>query len=361
MPTSRSVARIAFVASSVVFGFSVALYLFWSIRSVVILVGFSAFVALALGPAVDVMSRRAHLPRWAATLSVYLLLFLAIVAIGLLVIPTIVSGVSSLSSDAPNYIHDLRKNHTFRHYDNQYHLTTKLNEQAAKLPSRLGDAASTLSSVTVGVFSAIVQLVTVLTISFFLILDGGRIVDRALVLAFREERAERWKLLCDDVYRSVSGYVAGNFAISVMAGLVAYVTLLALGVPFALPLAVLMAFFDAIPLVGSTIGAGLIAIVTLFNGFPATTIVWAIVQLIYQQVENSVLTPMVYRRTVKVSGLVTVIAVLVGAQLLGVLGALVAIPAAAAIDIFAREMWALRHPKETLAHGAVVLSPDLLP
>ena len=361
MSNARPVARTTAIASSVVLAFVVSLYLLWAVRSVVVIVGFSAFVALALGPLVDVVGRRAHLPRWAATLGVYLMLTLTIVGVGLVVVPPVVTGVASLSTDAPHYIDDLRQNRTFRHYDNQYHLSKKLNEQAAQLPSRLGSAASTLSDVTVGVFSAVVQLVTVLTIAFFLILDGGRIVDRALFLAFREERAERWKLLCDDVYRSVSGYVAGNFAISLMAGAVAYVTLLALSVPFALPLALLMAFFDVIPLVGSTIGAGIITLVTLFNGFPTTTIVWVVVALVYQQVENSVLTPIVYRQTVKVSGLVTVVAVLIGAQLLGILGALVAIPAAAAIDIVGREIWAIHNSKERLADGAVLLSPDVLP
>jgi predicted PurR-regulated permease PerM len=141
--------------------------------------------------------------------------------------------------------------------------------------------------------------------------------------------------------------------ISVVAGTVALATLLILGVPFAAPLAVLMAFFDLIPLVGATVGAIVIGIVTLFADFPTATIVWIVVQLVYQQLESSVLVPIIYRRTVNVSGLLTIVAVLMGASLLGILGALVAIPVAGAIQIVTQEVWRSRHnPGGVLAPGA---------
>ncbi len=353
MTPSRSVARAAFVASAVVLGFLLALYLLWLIRDVLLLTGLAGFVALALGPPVDNLTRHAHLPRWAAIVTVYLLLAATIVAIGLLFVPAVSKGVTSLSQDAPRYLQDLRSNRTFRHYDNRYKITVSVERQVSRLPTQLGSAAGTLRDVTVGVFSAAVELIAVLTIAFFLVLDGGAIVRRAIDLLLPADRAERWRILSGHVYRSVSGYVAGNLVISVIAGIVSYVTLLILGVPFAAPLAVLMAFFDAIPLVGATIGALLVGVVTLFNGFPTTTIVWIVVQVVYQQVESSILVPVIYRRTVRVSGLVTVIAVLIGAKLLGVLGALVAIPSAAAIDIFARELWTLRHPRVAVVEHRV--------
>ena len=109
----------------------------------------------------------------------------------------------------------------------------------------------------------------------------------------------------------MSGYVAGNIAISVIAGLVAYITLTLLGVGFAAPLAVIVGVFDLLPLVGATIAAIIVGIVTLFYSFPADTITWAIVQVVYQQVENNVLSPIVYRRTVQVSGMLVLIAVLI--------------------------------------------------
>src|SRR5207244_1068215 len=136
--------------------------------------------------------------------------------------------------------------------------------------------------------------------------------------------------ISEDVYRATAGYVAGNLVISVVAGTTTYLTLLALGVPFAVPLAVLMSFLDLIPLVGATIAGIAVLLVTLFTNFPTATIVWLVVFVVYQQVENNVLQPIVYRRTVDVPPLVVIVAVLVGGSLLGVLGALVAIPIAAA-------------------------------
>jgi predicted PurR-regulated permease PerM len=248
-------------------------------------------------------------------------------------------GLDESATDRPES--KLRKDKTIRRYDNRYHITKKLEQQATALPSKLGTAAGTLSSITVGVFSTIVQLITVLTIAFFLLLDGGRIVAWGLD-RLAPDRAPRAHEVAGRIYRTVAGYVTGNLAISLIAGLVSFVTLTALGIPFALPLSVLIGFFDLIPLVGATIGAIIVGIVTLFNGFPTSTIVWAVVQIVYQQVESNVIFPVVYRRTVQVNGLVTIIAVLIGASLLGILGALLAIPVAGAIQIVVTEAWQLR-------------------
>ena len=225
--------------------------------------------------------------------------------------PPIVSQVKGLSGDIPGYLDDLRKNDQFRKYDEKYDITKKLNEQAKKLPTKLGDAAGALQSVTVGVFSAAVQLITVLTIVFFLLLDGGRLVDCVLRL-LGPVREARFRRIADDVYHAVAGYVAGNLIISVIAGTTTYVTLTLLNVPFAVPLAVLMAFLDLIPLVGATIGGILIGLVTLFTDFPTSTLIWVVVFIVYQQVENNVLQPIVYRRTVNVPPLLVIVAILIG-------------------------------------------------
>jgi predicted PurR-regulated permease PerM len=268
---------------------------------------------------------------------VYLLIGLAIVGVGLLVVPPVVTQVKGLSQDIPGYVKDLRANKTFRKYDDRYDISGKINQQAAKLPSRLGEAAGALQAVTVGVFGALVKLVTVLTMTFFLLLDGGRMF-RWLVRLRGPTRQDRYHAIAQDIYRSTAGYVAGNLVISVIAGTTAYITMAILGVPFAVPLAVLMAFLDLIPLVGATIGGVAIGIVTAFNDFPTDTIIWAIVFVVYQQVENNVLQPLVYRRTVDVAPLLVIVAILIGSSLLGVLGALVAIPVAAAIQIVIKDV-----------------------
>ena len=345
-PSTRAITRVFLTIAALAGG----LYLLWLVRSVVGLVAISGFLALSLGPGVDFFCRRG-IPRAGSILLVYLSIALSIFGIGLLIVPPIVTQVQGLSSDIPGYLTDIRKNKTFRKYDEKYSITKKLNEQAKKLPQRLGDAAGALESVTVGVFSAVLKLVTVLTITFFLLLDGGRLPGVAARMLGGGKLAERYLRIADDIYRAVSGYVLGNLIISFIAGIVAYATMSILGVPFAVPLAVLMAFLDLIPLVGATIGGTTIALVTLFNDFPTSTIVWLVVFIVYQQIENNLLQPVVYRRTVDVAPLFTIVSILVGAALLGVLGALVAIPIAAAVQIIARDLWEGREGRPLVELG----------
>ncbi len=315
----------------------VLLYVLYLVRSVLGLLCIAIFLSVALGPAVD-HARRLKLPRAAAILLVFVTLFLSIFMIGLIVVPPIVNEVEAFADDVPEYIQDIRANETLREYDDKYEITAKLEDQAESLPSRLGDAAGALQAVTVGVFSTVLQLVTVLTITFFLLLDGGRIVNFILAQV-RHGHQARMRAVAADIYGATGGYVAGALALATAAGVSTYVVLSILGVPFAVPLAVLMAFFDLIPLVGSTIGGVLVGLVTLFADFPGDTLIWVAFVLIYQQVENNVFQPLVYRRTVNLHPLAVITAILIGSSLLGVLGALVAIPIAAAIQIALKDVW----------------------
>ncbi|HEY8867589.1 MAG TPA: AI-2E family transporter [Solirubrobacteraceae bacterium] len=324
-------------------------YVLYVVRSVLVLVFIAIFLAVALGPAVDFFTGR-RVPRVLSILLVYVLIMLVIFGVGLLVVPPIVSQVNGLSKDIPGYLDKLNRNKQFRKYDDKYGITKKLNEQARKLPSRLGDAAGALQAVTVGVFAALIQLVTVLTITFFLLLDGRRVTD-VLFRLLGPARESRFREVAEDIYRATAGYVAGNLIISTIAGTTTYVTLALLGVPFAVPLAVLMAFLDLIPLIGATIGGVLIGVVTVFHDFPTATLVWVVVLIVYQQIENNMLQPLVYRRTVDVPPLAVIVAVLVGSSLLGVLGALVSIPIAAAVQILARDAWAMRQQRLAAEHA----------
>ncbi len=332
--TTRSIAKVFFTLAALV----AFVYVLYIVRSVVLLVFIAGFLAVALGPAVDFLSR-GRVPRAGAILIVYLAIIAVIVGVGLLVVPPIVSQVDQLAQDVPGYLTDLRANQTFREYDDKYDFSKKLSEQAASLPSRLGDAAGALQSVTVGVFSAGIQLITVLTMAFFLLLDGRRFVEFGVRFRGRRDE-ERLRPLAEDIYKSTAGYVAGALTLGTIAGVSAFVVLEILGTPFAVPLAVLMFFLDLVPLVGATIAGVVIAIVTAFTGFPTDLIVWVVFFLVYQQVENNVLQPFVYRRAVSVAPLLVIVSILVGSTLLGVLGALVAIPVAAAIQIVIRDLYA---------------------
>jgi predicted PurR-regulated permease PerM len=349
-PSFGTIARVFFTLVL----FAGALYLIYLVRDVAVLLFIALFLAVALGPAVDFFHRR-KLPRAASILLVYLLGLITVFLIGLLVVPPIVDQVRDVAKKAPQYIQDIRNNPTLREYDDKYKITQKLEQQANKLPSVLGSAAGTLQSVTVGVFSAAVKLIAVLSITFFLLLDGQRLTTFLFGL-IRSDREERFRHLAGQVYGAVAGYVAGNLIISVVAGLVTYATLELLGVPFAVPLAVLVAFLDLIPLVGATIGAVVVGLVSLFVDFPTATIVWIIVAVVYQQLENHIVQPIVYRETVDVRPLVVIVSILIGAALLGVLGALVAIPVAATVQIILRDWWERRQQLKT---EDVILPPGI--
>ena len=344
--STRTIVRVFFTLVAL----GVLLYTLYLVRSVVGLLLIAVFLAVALGPAVDRASSM-KLPRGVAILAVFLCLFLAIFLIGLIVVPPIVNEVQAFAEDVPSYVDDVRENDTLREYDDKYDITAKLEDQASSLPSRLGDAAGALQAVTVGVFSTVIQLVTVLTITFFLLLDGGRITN-FLLSQVRQEHQQRVRAVAGEIYNATGGYVAGALTLATAAGISTYILLSVLGVPFAVPLAVLMAFFDLIPLVGSTIGGVLVALVTLFADFPQDTLIWVVFVVVYQQFENSVLQPLVYRRAVNLHPLAVITAILIGSNLLGVLGALVAIPIAAAIQITLKDLWANRPSAVLDASGA---------
>jgi predicted PurR-regulated permease PerM len=344
--STRTIAKIILV-SAVVIG---VLYLLYRIRSIIGLLAISVFLAVALGPAVDFFERR-RLPRWLSILVVYFLIFASVVGIGLLFVPPIVTNVNHFVSRVPGYVDDLRKNSAYRKYDDKYHVSQKLRQQAEKLPTRVADAAKTLRDVTVGVFSTLVQLITVLAMTFFLIKDGRRVLEWVFT-ELGPERGPRARKLAGDISNAVSGYVAGNFAISVIAGGSAYVVMTILGLPFAVPLAVLVGLLDLVPLVGSTLAGVAVGIVAAFHNFPTALIVWAVWVIVYQQIENNLLQPVIYRRTVAIHPLLVLVAVLIGGSLLGVLGALLAIPIAAAVQIVVRDLWQQRR-----ARSSVTLPP----
>jgi predicted PurR-regulated permease PerM len=343
--SNRTVARIIFVAIAIVS----ALYFLYLIRNVIGMLFIAIFLAVALGPVVEVFVRL-KIKRSMAILLTYLCLLATVFGLGLLVVPPIVNGVNDFVGNVPHYVQDLRNSRTFRKYDDKYKITPKLEEQAKKLPSHLSEAASGLRDVTVGVFGTIVELVTILVMAFFLLLDGRRILE----FIFKEigpEHGERFERISGDVYTAVAGYVAGNLLISVIAGVSSYIVMTLLNIPFAVPLAVLVAFFDLIPLVGSTIAGAVVGIVAAIVGFPGKLIVWVVFLIVYQQVENNVIQPVVYRRTVAIHPLVVIVAVLIGASLLGVLGALLAIPVAATVQILVKELWQYRRER-LLPEGA---------
>jgi len=324
---------------------ALALYLVWRLRSVIQLLVISLFFAFALFPVVDATATRTRAPRAIVTLAVYVMLALLVALIGYVVIPSVVREVHTLSRDAPHYAAQLRRNSTFRHYDDRYRITAKLLRDTHRLPELLARAAGPLKDVTVGAASLLSQLITVLAVTFLLVLHGRE--DSELGLSLTGRREQRYRQVIIDIKDAVARYTLGNITISVLATVATWIVLSILGVPYALALGLVVGFFDFIPLVGATLGAIVVALATVPVSFPTATIVWIAFIIVWQRVEDYVVQPLVYGRAVNVNPLVTIVSLLVGAQLLGILGVLLAIPSAAAIQIILREWWSAKGVKTT--------------
>jgi predicted PurR-regulated permease PerM len=194
--------------------------------------------------------------------------------------------------------------------------------------------------VTKGIITFIVGTVTVIFLTLFMLLEGPSWIDRAFTLVPERSRP-RWRSVGHDIYKTVGGYVTGNLLISLIAGASTTIVLLVMGVPYAVALGLVVAILDLIPLAGATIAAVIVGIVAFLHGIPAGIVVVTFF-ILYQQLENHILQPLVYGRTVQLSPLVVLMSVLIGSQVAGVLGALAAIPVAGAIQVILRDWLAYR-------------------
>jgi predicted PurR-regulated permease PerM len=201
--------------------------------------------------------------------------------------------------------------------------------------------AKGLTTPAVGVLSGIATtvtgIVTVFVLAYLMVLEGPRVVDGVTAL-FRPDTGDRIRRVGADCARSVTGYISGNLLISVICGLITYVALLVMGVPFAGLIALFVGVADLLPLVGATLG-GIVAVLAGFLHSVPAGIVVLVVFVVYQQLENHLLQPVIYGRTVQLNPLTVIIAILVAAELAGILGALLAIPAASIIQVVARDVW----------------------
>jgi predicted PurR-regulated permease PerM len=335
----RTVLRIVLVIVGVV----VSLYVLYLLRKPLGWIVLATFIAVAMSAPVNLLSRRMH--RGLAIALAYLGLLAVPVVLALILVPPIVNGIDDLAVKAPDYAAQaqdyVQKNKTLRKLEDDYGVITQLEEQAKKLPQKLGTAAGTLTNIGVGVVNSVFAGVTILILSIFMVGDGRRWVIKALELQ-PEERAERLDRALSRISTAVANYVGGAVAQATIAGVTSFIVMKILGIPFAAPLAVLVGFADLIPLVGATIAAALVAIVTLFADFPLDTIIWIVWAVVYQQLENTVIQPQIQRRAVDLHPFLVLVSVLFGSTLFGVPGALLAIPGAASVQIALGEWWQFR-------------------
>ncbi len=338
-PSPRTVLKIVLIIVLVV----VALYVIYLLRRPITWLVVAAFIAVALAGPIDFLSR--HMKRGFAIAIAYLGLILLPVAAMAILVPPLVTELDDLIDQAPKYAadvtHFVENNGTLSDLEEKYDLTGKLEDEAQELPSRIGDAAGVVRDLGVGIVNSIFAAVTILILSVFMA-GGGRRWVNALLDLQPADRARRLRRAFDRIANAVGNYVGGALLQAVMAGVATFLVLTILGVPFAAPLAVLVALLDLIPLVGATLGAIIVGIVTLFNDFPTVTIIWIVWAIVYQQLENNLVQPQIQRRAVQLEPIVVLVSVLFGSTLFGVLGALLAIPIAASAQIAVREYLAFR-------------------
>jgi predicted PurR-regulated permease PerM len=323
VPTRTIVRVIALVLAA-----AAAVQILDAVSRVLTWIAVSIFLAVALEPVVRVTER--WMSRTWAVLTVFGgLLALVALFLAVLIIP-IATQVDDLRDAAPGYLQRLERNHTIRDLNQRYKLVQKAQDAAKQAPARVFGAAGRF-------VNGVVATLTVLFLTLFLMFELPA-MSRGLLSLLTEDDAARVRLVAADVNRSIGGYVLGNLAISVIAGATVGISLWILGVPYAAALAVFMGVCDLVPLVGATVGA-LAAIGVAFAAQGVTAgIVMIVVNVVYQQFENHILQPIVYRKTVQLSAFLVLVAVLVGGELMGVLGALVAIPIAGSIQLVVREI-----------------------
>jgi predicted PurR-regulated permease PerM len=312
---------------------AIVLEVIWIARHVIVWILISLFLALAMNPAVDYFQRRGIRSRGLAAGLTYILVLAGIAAIGALFIPTVVHQVTEFAGKVPDYVHDISHGKgRLGFLETKYHIAERIRHavKSGGVTKVLG-LSGTAVSITKGVITIVVGIVTIAFLTFFMLLEGPKWVERGYGL-LPEESRPRWRKVGDDIYRTVGGYVTGNLLISLIAGGSTTIVLLILGVPFAVALGLLVAILDLIPLAGATLALIVVGAVAFLHSIVAGIVV-VVFFIVYQQIENHLLQPLVYGRTVQLSPLVVLISVLIGAELAGILGALGAIPVAGALQV----------------------------
>ena len=315
------------------------LYVVIEIRQVLTWIIVAAFFAVALSPLTGLLERRLmgrH--RALATLVVFLLVLLVLAGISALFIVPLASEGTNLAGQLPDLIDQARQGRgpvgDFLQRTNALEWVQTHQDQIRSFASGLSTpAAGVLRSVVTGIAGA----VTIFVLAYLMVLEGPKIVDGALNLC-PAPTATRIRTVADDCARSVTGYISGNLVISIICGVLTYITLFICGVDFAGLIAVFVAVVDLIPLIGATIGAIVGVGAAFIHSVPAGIAV-IVFFVVYQQVENHLLQPVVYARTVKLNPLTVIIAILVAVELAGILGALLAIPVASMIQVILRDLW----------------------
>ena len=302
-------------------------------RSVLVLIGLAMFIAAGLDPAVSWLTRR-RMPRWAAVLTVILAAAVVLALFVLAAIPPLASQTATLAHHLPQYLHALGNRHSeLGRLNARYHLQQRIMQLITSRGSAIAGGVLGAGEVVLSAATSLVVL-AVLTVYF---LAGMPRIKLFLDRLAPHSRRTRVILIGDEIFTKVGGYLLGNALTSLIAGVGTYLWMIGFGLPYPALLALTVALLDLIPVIGSTIGGATVTLVALTVSLPAAGLTLGF-YVVYRLAEDYLLVPRIMGRTVQVPAAVTVVSVLIGAALLGLIGALVAIPAAAAIRLLLQEV-----------------------
>ncbi len=322
----------------------------------------AAFLAVLLTPAASFVERRLHLKRSLATLLVFLVGVIVVGGLIALFVRPLVQEVSAFADDIPRYIEQARSgNGPVGDLVQRFHLDRYAQQNSGRLRTSLTGLGTPALTVAHTIAATVVGLIAILVLTFLLVLQGPHLVEGALGLV-PADRRERVRRVAHDCGRAVTGYMSGQLLIATTCAVVTYLLLLVLGVPFRGTVALFVGLMDLLPLVGATLGAAVAVVVAFLHSITAgiVVLVWFI---IYQQLENHLLQPVVMSRTVRLNPLTVIISVIIGVELAGILGALLAIPVAGMISVIVRDLWDHRRgrPKPEPTVGAADIPADSRP
>ncbi len=334
----------------IVLGVAAALGFVLLAQSGLSLIAIALFLALALNPAVEFFQRRG-LRRGLAVAAVYLLAVVLFALLALVFVPPLVTQVSHFVNALPGLVHDLTKGRgPLGFLERKYHVVEEVRKVTSKQGSGgLTGAAAPALGLFKGVLATVAGIVIIAFLTLFMLLEGPE-WRRRLGELIPERHQPPVERIGAGVYRSVGGFVTGNLLASFLAGVFVTVILLVAGVPYAIPLGLFTVIIELIPYIGPALVTVLLPLVALTTGPVAALVVFALM-LLYHVIEGHTLRPLIYGRALKLSALAVLIAILLGTEIAGILGALAAIPIAGSIQVILSEL--LPRPNGRVSHSAV--------
>jgi predicted PurR-regulated permease PerM len=346
VPLRTIVVTVAVVAATYLAG-----KLIYRLRDIVLLILVAGFVALLLNPIVILLQRRLFPRRGAAVAIVTIGAALVFAGLAVAFGYPLVNGITHLANRLPDYVANAQHGKGWiGHLVTKYHIQTWVQRNAPKLVSYAQSLSKPALSIGKGALSLVIELLTIFFLVLLLLLEGPK-MRRWILGQMAPARAVRITRVAADVNKAVTGYMLGNLLTSLIAGIVVFVTLMILGVPFPFLWGLWVALVDFLPMIGGAL-AGIPTVLFAFGQSLTAGIVTAVVFIVYTQIENHVLNPVVMSKTVRISPLLVLIAVLVGASLGSLVGglfggfvaALLAIPAAGALQVMVKEIWQATAP-----------------